>query len=89
MSLEAFSELCRRAYLASGEHLEATFVVVNTGLYYAFAEFSQAQDNPERREECKRYSTVCQSSREIVLVQSSLFQAVKLENTEALLLGVD
>lgn len=66
----------------------AQFAIVNAGLYNLFMEkYSLAQDQVIR-EEYISYTQLCQANFETSLANLPLFMSPKVENVQALVLGV-
>lgn len=80
--------MCRVVYFATEEFSDSTFTIVNAMLYNLFMEqHSLAQDDAVRDE----YHTLmlqCRANLETCLANLPLFLSAKIENVQALLLGV-
>ena len=88
VSVQDFSDLCKEVFFATEEYSEATFIIVNTGLYFMFSELAAGCDDTKTRKVYKRYCDLSQSNVETCLAQLNLFQPAKVEIIEALLTAV-
>ena len=88
MSAQEFSDLCKEVYFATEEYSEATFVIVNTGLYFIFSELAAGCDDTKTRKSYNWYCELSQINLETCLAQLHLFQPPKTEIIEALLMAV-
>lgn len=86
VGISDFSSLCDTVYFATERFSEATFTVVNAMLYNLFIE--QDPLDPAIQEEYYSYSELCRANLETALANMPLFTSAKLENVQALLLGV-
>ncbi|THC92078.1 hypothetical protein EYZ11_008459 [Aspergillus tanneri] len=80
-------EKCREVYFATDEYSDATFIIVNGGLFYAFGECSVLEKDPETRESYRRYVKLCHANLETALANLSLLMPARMESIEALTLG--
>lgn len=82
-----FTEKCRNLYFCTSGYSPAHFIIVNTGLYFLFAERSETV--PENKAaELLRYSSMCRINFERALEKLHLLIAPSLETCQALTLGV-
>lgn len=88
MAIENFTDHCRRVYFATEDFSAATFIIVNAGLFYLFQERVMEADNEPVASEYQRYCSMCRDNLETALANLSLLLPAKVENIEALLLGV-
>ncbi|KFY26996.1 hypothetical protein V493_03750 [Pseudogymnoascus sp. VKM F-4281 (FW-2241)] len=81
-----FTEKCRNLYFCTTGYSPAHFIIVNTGLYFLFAERSETA--PENKAaELLRYSSMCRTNFERALEKLHLLIAPSLETCQALTLG--
>lgn len=83
-----FADRCRLVYFPTEEFSEATFVTVNAGLYNLFFEQQEMTSVPALRDEYGSYTRLCRVNLETSLANMPLFLSPKVENVQALLLGV-
>lgn len=88
ISVDKFVQKCREVYFAIDEYSDATFIVVNGGLYNVFVEWSFMAKDHETREECRKYLGLCRNNLETALVNLNLLMPARAESIEALALGV-
>lgn len=82
-----FTEKCRNLYFCTTGYSPAHFIIVNSGLYFLFAE--QSDIAPEHKAaELRRYSSLCRSNFERALEKLHLLITPSLEACQALILGV-
>ncbi|KAK7418060.1 hypothetical protein QQX98_004199 [Neonectria punicea] len=86
-SIREFSSLCRMVYFPAEDFSDATFVVVNAGLYYMFLEQHSFATDKATKEEYEPYIQICRVNLETALANMSLFMSAKIETIQALLLG--
>ncbi|KFZ19761.1 hypothetical protein V502_03482 [Pseudogymnoascus sp. VKM F-4520 (FW-2644)] len=85
-SEDDFTEKCRNLYFCTTGYSPAHFIIVNSGLYFLFAE--QSDTAPEHKAaELRRYSSMCRSNFERALEKLHLLITPSLEACQALLLG--
>ena len=75
-------------YFATEEYSDATFIVVNGGLFYVFSEYSYTVKDDETRENYRKYLKLCHVNLETALANLSLLMPARMESVEALTLGV-
>ncbi|OBT48994.1 hypothetical protein VE00_00048 [Pseudogymnoascus sp. WSF 3629] len=81
-----FTEKCRNLYFCTTGYSPAHFIIVNSGLYFLFAE--QSDTAPEHKAaELRRYSSLCRSNFERALEKLHLLITPSLEACQALILG--
>lgn len=88
ISIDRFIEKCRVVYFAIEEYSDATFIVVNAGLYNGFIEWSFTTKDPTEREEYREYLCLCRKNLETALGNLDLLMPAKPESIEALAFGV-
>ncbi|KAI6771849.1 hypothetical protein HG531_009474 [Fusarium graminearum] len=88
VGISDFSNLCRMVYFPTEDFTDATFIIVNAGLYYLFLEqHSLTTDNKALKEEFALHLHTSRVNLETGLANMSLFMSVKIETVQALLLG--
>lgn len=87
MAVENFAEACRRVYFALEEFSQATFIIVNAGLYYLFQEKSVTAESDAQVREYTGYYEMCRNNLETGLANLKFFLGASMETIEALLLG--
>lgn len=87
MAVENFAEACRRVYFALDDFSQATFIIVNMGLYYLFQEKSVTADSEAAVREYTGYFELCRDNLETGLAHLKFFLGASMETIEALLLG--
>lgn len=85
---DEFVEMCRNVYFNADDFTEATFIIVNAGLYHIFAEESYTMDNPSLRQEYQGYEELCQENLEAAFFRLPLCLPATSQNIKALLIGV-
>jgi hypothetical protein len=75
-------------YFCTEDVSDATFVIVNAGLYYIFVEQGYIATDPTAKRKCQEYLHLCQVNLETALANLALFLPAKPESLQALLLGV-
>lgn len=83
-----FSGLCRTVYFPTEDVSQATFGIVNGGLYNLFMEEMSLCPDRAKRDEYQGYADLAQANLETYLANLPLFMSSKVENVQALLLGV-
>lgn len=87
MAVENFAEACRRVYFALDDFSQATFIIVNAGLYYLFQEKSVTAESDAAVREYTGYYELCRDNLETGLANLKFFLGASMETIEALLLG--
>lgn len=87
MAVENFAEACRRVYFALEEFSQATFIIVNAGLYYLFQEKAVTAQSDAAAREYTGYYELCRNNVETGLANLKFFLGASMETIEALLLG--
>lgn len=87
MAVENFAEACRRVYFALDDFSQATFIIVNAGLYYLFQEKSVTAESDAAVAEYTAYYELCRDNLETGLANLKFFLGASMETIEALLLG--
>jgi hypothetical protein len=76
-------------YFPTEDFTDATFIIVNVGLYYLFLEqHSLTTNNKVLKDELASHLHTSRVNLETGLANMSLFMSVKIETVQALLLGV-
>lgn len=83
-----FPSLCRVVYFPTEDFSQAIFAIVNSGLYNLFMEESSLSSDPVKRHEYQVYAELAQANLETYIANLPLFLSTKIENVQALLLGV-
>lgn len=86
ITIEDFTESCRKVYFATEDYSIAIFIIVNAGLYYLFQEKSIIDES--KSEEYLKYHYLCRDNLETALANLPLLLPPRREMVEALLLGV-
>lgn len=86
-SEDDFTEKCRNLYFCTTGYSPAHFVIVNSGLYFLFAEQSDTAPDHEAAE-LRRYASMCRSNFERALEKLHLLITPTLEACQALIFGV-
>ncbi|OBT60808.1 hypothetical protein VE03_09795 [Pseudogymnoascus sp. 23342-1-I1] len=85
-SEDDFTDKCRNLYFCTTGYSPAHFIIVNSGLYFLFAE--QSDTAPEHKvAELRRYASICRSNFLRALEKLHLLITPSLEACQALLLG--
>ncbi|OJJ48964.1 hypothetical protein ASPZODRAFT_60720 [Penicilliopsis zonata CBS 506.65] len=87
ISIEGFTEKCRRIYFCTEDYSDTTFIVVNSGLYNMFMDCGFMSQNPAVREEYRAYVSCCRNNLETALANLNLLLPATMETVEALILG--
>ena len=86
--LRDFPGLCRLVYFPADDFTHAQFLIVSVGLYNLFMERAALTPDDALRDEFSSYGRLCQANLETALATLPLFLSPKVENVQALLLGV-
>ncbi|RMJ15877.1 hypothetical protein CDV36_004479 [Fusarium kuroshium] len=87
IGVEDFSSLCRMIYFPTEDFPQATFAIVNAGLYDLFMEECCLSDDVEKRDKYQAYARMARANLETYLANLPMFLSPKIENVQALLLG--
>ncbi|KAH1498459.1 hypothetical protein LV164_003766 [Aspergillus fumigatus] len=87
LSVDDFIQKCREVYFATEDYSDATFMVVNCGLYHIFLEYSFLEESPRIRDDYQKYIQLCRKNFETVLANLPLLMPARPELIEALTLG--
>jgi hypothetical protein len=79
---------CREVYFATEDYSDATFIIVNGGLFHVFLDYSYSIQSDETRSEYLSYLQVCKNNMETGLANLNLLVPPAEESIEALTLGV-
>lgn len=88
VGIKEFSDLCRTVYFPTEDFSDATFAVVNAMLYNLFVEQHSLAKEVALRDEYNSYVAICKANLETTLANFPLFLSPRVENVQALLLGV-
>lgn len=88
MSVDYFAEKCRDVYFATEDYSDATWIIVNGGLFYIFLEYSYMAKANETKSEHKNYLQICQNNLETGLANLNVLMSATDESIDALTLGV-
>ncbi|KAM7193334.1 hypothetical protein V8F33_007877 [Rhypophila sp. PSN 637] len=86
ITIEEFTENCRKVYFATEDYSLATFILVNAGLTYLFMEKAMAATDT-RSAELLKYHYTCRDNLETALSNLPLLMPARMETIKALLLG--
>lgn len=75
-------------YFPTDDFTEANFVIFHAGLYYLFLEQHSLTPDPATKAELEPHVQQIRQNLETALANTSLFTSLKIENVQALLLGV-
>ncbi|RBR23732.1 uncharacterized protein FIESC28_03528 [Fusarium coffeatum] len=88
VGISDFSNLCRMVYFPTEDFTDATFIIVNVGLYYLFLEqHALTIDNKALKDEFASHLHTSRVNLETGLANMSLFMSIKIETVQALLMG--
>ncbi|KAK3331291.1 hypothetical protein B0H66DRAFT_94539 [Apodospora peruviana] len=87
ISVEDFTENCRKVYFATEDYSLATFIIVNTGLCYLFQEKSTVATTEARAAELLKHHATCRNNLETALSTLPMLMPARMDNVKALLLG--
>ncbi|RFN46691.1 hypothetical protein FIE12Z_9067 [Fusarium flagelliforme] len=88
VGISDFSNLCRMVYFPTEDFTDATFIIVNVGLYYLFLEqHALTIDNKALKDEFSSHLHTSRVNLETGLANMSLFMSIKIETVQALLMG--
>ncbi|KAJ4026906.1 hypothetical protein NW752_001865 [Fusarium irregulare] len=88
VGISDFSNLCRMVYFPTEDFTDATFIIVNVGLYYLFLEqHALTMDNKALKDEFASHLHTSRVNLETGLANMSLFMSIKIETVQALLMG--
>jgi hypothetical protein len=88
VGIEDFSSLCRMIYFPTEDFPQAIFAIVNAGLYDLFMEECCLSDDVEKRDKYEAYAMMARANLETYLANLPMFLSARIENVQALLLGV-
>ncbi|KAF9885406.1 hypothetical protein FE257_012928 [Aspergillus nanangensis] len=80
-------EKCQQVFFATEDYSDATFIIVNGGLYFVFSEFMLRARNYESREAFQKHISLCRVNMETALANLNPLMPANNESIEALLLG--
>lgn len=83
-----FSNMCRAVYFPTEDVSEATFAIVNALLYNLFMEQHSVTTDSALREEYHAHFQLCRANLETTLACMPLLLSARIDNVQALLLGV-
>lgn len=85
-----FTDQCRRVYFATEDFSQATFIIVNAGLYYLLQEkiaLDTLAGNQDEVATNQEYQNMCRDNLETSLANLPLILSAQRQNVEALVLG--
>lgn len=88
ISIEEFTEYCRKIYFATEDFTLVTFIIVNSGLYYLFQDKHVLDDEETATSEFLRYQLMCRDNLEVALMNLPLLIPARIDSIRALILGV-
>lgn len=88
ISADYFVKKCRDVYFATEDYSDATWIIVNGGLFHIFLDYSYTAKAHETRSEHQHYLQLCQNNMETGLANLNLLMPATDESIEALTLGV-
>lgn len=88
LTVDEVIEFCQKIYFATEKFNLATFIIVNGVLHYLFNEKALVQQDANVKAEYIKYGTICKENLEMALANLNLFMPARMENIQALLLGV-
>ena len=83
-----FPSMVRDVYFATEDFSEATFAIVNAGLYMLFLEVIAYGSAVASKAEFEACFHICRANLETCLLHMPLFMSTKVENVQALYFGV-
>ncbi|KAL2813191.1 hypothetical protein BDW59DRAFT_167593 [Aspergillus cavernicola] len=87
LPFDRLTEKCREVYFATEDYSDATFIVVNGGLYQIFVASSYMTQDRALREEYQGYVDLCKHNLAITLATLHLLMPATPESIEALTMG--
>ncbi|KAL4804935.1 hypothetical protein BDV18DRAFT_23166 [Aspergillus unguis] len=78
---------CREVYFAMKDYSDATFIVVNGGLFQIFVASSLMTDDRALREEYQGYADICKYNLDTALASLHLLMPATIDSIEALTVG--
>lgn len=88
VGVEDFSSMCRMIYFPTEDFPQSIFAIVNAGLYDLFMEECCLSDDVEKRDKYAAYAKMARANLETYLANLPMFISARIENVQALLLGV-
>ena len=88
VTIEDFTDQCRRVYFATDEFNLATFIVVNAGLYYLFEELCATETNQPGLANFITYFNYCRDNVETCLASLPALTPARRDYIQALVFGV-
>lgn len=86
ITIEEFTESCRKVYFATEDYSLATFILVNAGLTYLFMEKAMTATDTKSAELLRHHYT-CRDNLETALSNLPLLMPARIETIKALILG--
>jgi hypothetical protein len=89
-TLEFFSNHCQKVYFATENFSQATFIIVNAGLYFILAEkmlLAKHRHEDATIELCESSRDICRANLETVLPRLNMILPAKRENIVALIMA--
>lgn len=88
MTIDEFTDKCQKVYFSIEDFSDATYILVNAGLYYIFIEQAFGADDLPLKQQYQSFQRLCQINLETALSRLPLFLPGRAESIQALLLGV-
>ena len=88
VSIQRFTEHCRRVYFPSDDFSLACYTIVVAGLYYVSEEKAKLFKSPEDQAEWWQYHRMCRDNLDLALNHLTIILPARRETVEALLLVV-
>ncbi|KAK6514978.1 hypothetical protein TWF506_007336 [Arthrobotrys conoides] len=87
VTVEDFVDSCRQLYFPTEDYNIATFITVNTGLYYLFQDNTCSATEDFSEEECLKYQMMSRDNLETALANLPLLLPARKDMVEALVLS--
>lgn len=88
MTIDEFTDKCQKVYFSIEDFSDATYILVNAGLYYIFLEQAFDVEDLPLKQQYQNFQRLCQVNLETGLSRLPLFLPGRAESIQALLLGV-
>ncbi|KAK6500278.1 hypothetical protein TWF481_010623 [Arthrobotrys musiformis] len=87
VTVDDFVDSCRKIYFPTEDYNIATFIIVNTGLYYLFQDNKCSATDEFTEEECLKYCNMSRDNLETALANLPLLLPARKDMVEALVLS--
>lgn len=87
-TVDYFMEKCREVYFCTDDYSDATFIVVNAGLYNVFIELGYPETDPAEKEKYQHYIRLCKFNLEAALANLNILMPATFDSIVALTVGV-